>query len=492
MQLDKVEKNLSKENEDAIIFENIADPVMMAMFLLRDNPNVIRCGDNIYRFNGKCYDLVEDKDLDAMFLEFCINHGATKAWRNITSIIRAFLVYPTTIKIDKMNDYHDLICLNNGILNIHTKEFLPHPQPQYYFDSCINVDYDVDAKSCPVFAKYLNDTFSGDQETITNIIRLGGYLLDTSCAAEKMFLFDGPGANGKSVLINTFAMFFTEEQISPLSLDSLASTGFNKELLIKARVDFCAEQKRAYLDTEELKKIITGDRIDINRKYKVPMSFIPKMKIIVACNGLPRFNDTTHAIYRRMTLIRFKNQYLSEYEYSQIKEPERYGKFLKDKTLTDKIKKEKSSILNLFLEGLIELRKNNYEFVESQDSIIAMTEFKRDSDSVREFLEENYELCNEGDEPITIREVYDYYLYWYERNVQRHGVMKFRKNEMGKRIKEVFNVNPSGRTNVFDNISNKWFKETLYPIKVKPLEDETITEGEVVSDTPELNQEQIC
>lgn len=467
---------MGEEERIKMIRRNEKDALMLAGFLLQDNPDVVRVGENMYRYNGKCYDLVSDKDLDQMFLEFCIKYGITKAWPKINSTIRAFLVYPGKIKIDKMNDYENLICLNNGILNIHTKQFVPHSK-EYYFDSFVNIDYDPNAKECPVFVKYLNHTFNDDKETIANIIRIGGYLLDTSCIAERMFIFDGGGANGKSVLINTFQLMFAEDQITPLSLDVMASSSFSKELLIKSRVNFCAEQKKGFLDSEELKKIITGDRIEINRKFKIALSFTPKTKIVVACNGLPTFKDTTHAIYRRLLIIRFKNRYLTESDYNKLSNPKLSNSFLQDKQLFPKIKKEMSAILNLFISGLIDLRKNDYQFIDSNDSQKAMNEYKKDSDTVREFLEDNYYKDDKGS--VSISEIYEHYRFWYRQNVQDAGAIKFRKNEMAKRVKEVFDIDPYSRGTYMNKETNEFERTTAYRLKKIEVKEEEIKDSDL-------------
>lgn len=471
------EEEYAKAERRKYIQREFKDAVVLAQALIEDYPDIVRVGSgdqqNIYMFNGRCYDLMTDKDLEALYLKFIMKYGITQAWKNKYLVISAFLNYPTVVRVEKMNDYENLMCLNNGILNIHTKEFIQH-SPEYYFDSCINIDYDPEANKCPVFVSYLNNTFNNDQETITNIIRLGGYLLDTNCTAERMFLFDGNGANGKSVLINTFQLFFTEDQITPLSLDKLASDSFSKELLIKSRVNFCAEQKKGFLDAEELKKIITGDRMEINRKFKIALSFTPKVKIISASNGLPTFSDRSHAIFRRILIIRFKNQYLNELEYSRVKYPERMNIFKKDKTLFEKIKEEKSAILNLFIGGLVDLRSNNYEFIESRDSMIAMDEFKKDSDTVREFLEDNYEFSEEN--KVSLREIYEHYRDWYHFNVQDGGSIKFRINEMGKRIKDVFGVESTGREYVFSGRTQRSERETMYPIELIKQEADIVQE----------------
>ena len=469
------QKSINQDRAE-FIKKNQASPLLMAKELAKDHPEIVRADENLYRNNSKCYDLLSDKDLDEMFCEFCHQYGADKAWKGVGSTIRAFLVHPTIKKIGKMNNYDNLINCNNGVVDIYAKTFALHPTDKY-FDSIIGVDYNADAKDCPVFLKYLTDTFNGDKDTMGNIIRLGGYLLDTSCKAERMFLFDGNGANGKSVLINIFSMFFSDDQITPLSLDKLASESFSKELLIKSRVNFCAEQKKSYLDSEEIKKIVTGDRIEIERKFKISLTFTPKTKIIVACNGLPKFNDTTHAIYRRMILIRFHNQYVSESAYQKIKNPEKMNVHLMDKNLIEKIRLEKSAILNMFIEGLIDLRTHNYEFVESQDSIEAMLEFKRDSDTVREFLEDNYEASENIE--TSINDIYESYRQWYGRFVSG-APMKFRINELGKRICDIFSVKSSGQKWSYSNEQQKSIRQTYYPIKIKtePLEDIPIITAE--------------
>lgn len=460
-------KEMTIEQKMQIVKDNWNDPILLATFLLEECQTIVRCNKALYLYNGKCFDLLSDADLEIMYRDFCVEFGVTKAWKLKGLVLSSFWSDSSIRTIDKMNDYTDLLCLNNGIINIDTREFIPHSD-KYYFDSYIAIDYDKSQEDCPVFREYLNNTFSGDDSTITNIIRLGGYLLDTSCAAEKMFLFDGSGANGKSVLINTFQLFFSEDQISPLSLDTLASTSFSKELLLKSRVNFCAEQKKAYLDSEEIKKIITGDKMEITRKFQISLTFTPKLKIISASNGLPKFNDTTHAIYRRILIIKFKNQYLNETEYAKVKHPETSRVFLKDKTLFDRIKKEKTAIFNLFLDGLVDLRGNNYEFIESGDALEAMLDFKRDSDTVREFLEDNYEVGEEG-EYTSLRQIYDHYREWYRYNVQDGSSMKFRKNEMGKRVKDIFGVDSVGQKYIQNPESGSLIRETCYPIRLIPM-----------------------
>jgi P4 family phage/plasmid primase-like protien len=413
---------------------------------------------------------MSERMIDSMVLGFCQKYGVITPWRNINSIIRALWVDSGIKETDQIGKAEDLMCLNNCILNIKTKKQFKH-SPEYFFDSCINVDYDPTAEDCSAFANYLDHTFNGDRGRIDNIVRLGGYLLDTSCKAGLMFIFDGNGGSGKSTLIDIFSMFFTESmdyrnQVTALTLEELASGGFDKECLVNSRFNPCAEAKKGFFESEQIKKIITGDLIKASRKWDTAINFRPKTKIVVACNGVMAFNDNSDGIYRRIFIVEFPNQYLSPAKYARITNPEKKGIFIKDPDLFEKIKKEKSAILNIFIGGLVDLVGRNYEFVESDSSMEAMKNFKRGSDTVREYLEDNYEADEKSATPL--RTIYENYRMWYRRSVQDSGIMKFRINEMGKRIVEVFRVKSLGQMTFYNDDLKRMEKQVAYPIRERP------------------------
>ena len=467
-----------KETNKQLAKDNWNNPVMLALLLFKENPYMLRCNETLYIYNGKHYDLASSEDIDAIFLRFCIDNEIPKSWKFVTSVVRALMAYSGIPTIQNMNDYHGLICLNNGILNVFTKEFVPH-SPDYYFDSCSDVDYDPEAVDCPNFKQYLSSTFSNDKDTIENVIRIGGYLLDSSTKAQKMFLFDGQGSNGKSVLLDIYSSFFSHNNVSALSLEKLASPGFNKELLLKSRINVSAEQKKGNLDAEEIKAIVSGDLITVERKYQISVSFRPNVKILANSNGMPTFSDKSHAIYRRMLMIKFNNCFMSSQDYKQIPNPESKHIYLKDENLFDKIKQERTAILNLFIEGLIALKNDNYQFIENEASYASMSAYKRDSDTAREFLEDNYEACIGTSEKTSIQEVYEQYRYWYSRNVSATG-LKFRSNEMGKKVADVFGLEPVGRGYRYNSEIGRSEKVTYYSIR--PIPEPSIIDGEILTE----------
>jgi putative DNA primase/helicase len=296
---------------------------------------------------------------------------------------------------------------------------------------------------------------------------LGGYLLDTSCKAKRMFIFDGSGGNGKSVLIDVFKMFFyaakLKPQVTALSLSDISGDNFKKSDLITSRVNLCTEEKKGYIDAEEIKKVIDGELISVRGLYKDPITFSPKTKIVIACNGKPTFTDKSDALYRRLVIVKFKNQYKDPEEIKRISMAKERNIYPWDLDLPEKLKLEKSAILNLFLSGLIDLRNNKYQFIQGDDFNKEMADYKRDSDTVREFLEENYEIDFTSER--NIQEIYGNYRYWYRNNVQDSSQMKLRANEMGRRIKEVFGLDAIGRKAFKNQETDKFERLSVYNLK---------------------------
>jgi P4 family phage/plasmid primase-like protien len=446
------------------------EPLSLSIYMMEEMRELVRCNNQLYEYNGRCYDLLTEDFFHAKFHIFIRKYGIVKSWSFRKEVYASLLAMNEIPSISQFNDYASLMCIENGILDIYTRTIQPHSS-KFYFDSHINVSYDPQKANehgyaCPVFMKFLADIFSNDEDAINNIIRLGGYLLDTSCKAGKMFLFDGDGGTGKSTLINAFTMFFTRSndhtnQVTAISLDELASNSFDKKDLINSRFNQCAESKKGYIDAEEIKKIVTGDLIKVSRKFEDPVTFIPKTKIIVACNGLPKFTDTTDGIYRRLIIFKFRNKFRSQKEIDLCGyNPQKY--FIKDPSLPEKFSQEKSAIFDLFLQGLIALKKDEYEFVLTEETLSLLKEYKRDSDSLREFLEDNFYV--DFKEELPISDIYISFKNWHKRNIADGG-FKYRSNELAKRICEVFDIKSSARKVALNTESGKYERMTCYPLK---------------------------
>lgn len=412
-------------------------PIIFDEFL-KELPPIVKSNGNLYIYNPSSgiYELFSIELFDKKWAFFIKTHEIESEWKinRLNELWRFAKTYEfNEVELDDNDNY---IPVNNGIVDILNKEILPY-SPNFYFTSKIDIDYDPNNKIIDNFLLFLNSTFNNDIDLVNLIIEVGSYLIFPGNKANKMFIFYGASQSGKSTLLNTFQMFFRKNQITSISAVELAETkGFGRAGLINSRVNIVSEEKDAYLGSEELKKIISGELIAINDKGEKVIFIKPKTKIIFACNSLPSFKEYTDAITRRMIIFNFPNIYLPKSEFEMQENPGIHGVFLRDDELEEKIQKEKGAIFNLFLEYYQELKKKRFNFKEVEKTLEAKEEYKRDSDSIREFLEDNY--LYEEDKVESIDDIYKKLQVWYSENVG--GKMKLRKNELGRRICNIYKI----------------------------------------------------
>lgn len=135
------------------------------------------------------------------------------------------------------------------------------------------------------------------------------YLLTPSLEREEMFYWYGRGSNGKSVLIKFLTGVVGARHTASVSLDDLQDSSFAWHALLGKRLNLPSESgSSAYVESEKLKAVITGDQITINRKNRDHISVVLTVKFVFAMNRQPVFSERTHAIYRRFRMVVFNRE----------------------------------------------------------------------------------------------------------------------------------------------------------------------------------------
>ena len=181
--------------------------------------------------------------------------------------------------------------------------------------------------------------------------------------------------------------------------------------------------------------IISGELIQVERKYRDPYDIIPRAKIAWAMNDAPRIPSGAEGLFRRIEVVKF----------ATIPKKER------DPKLKEGIKKEGAGIFNWAFEGLQRLRKQENFAVPA--AIVEATEaFRKSNDVPGLFVEE--ECVRDHDASVKAAELYKEYRWWCEQNGhralsstrvaedwQRLGFERYRTNEgtryRGVRVKLV-------------------------------------------------------
>jgi putative DNA primase/helicase len=234
------------------------------------------------------------------------------------------------------------------------------------------VEYDPNA-TAPNWEKCISDWMSGpEQEEKTKLIKqFCGYCLSSSMLYDRALFMVGDGGNGKSTFIDTIGMVLGPDATSHIDLESLYDKyGFNG--LIGKRLNIIEEVHGNYYQSNKLKKLISGEAVTIDKKYKDMFTFRPQVKFVFSVNMLPRVDDTSTGTERRILAVQFLNNY-------------RDNPNLALRSSMGLLAQELPGILNWMIEGAIDL-SNDKKFVITNEQIRMLDEYREENSSVEGFL----------------------------------------------------------------------------------------------------------
>ncbi len=260
--------------------------------------------------------------------------------RYLSETIRLFEV-ATYISPENFLEDEDTITLLNGEYNIKTGQ-LEDFDPDHNHKNRIPINFKPQAE-CPLIIKFLKEILPGDLNTLQEWF---GYHLWKTYRIQKLFVFVGVGANGKSTLLNLLTKFLGEENTSHVSLYELTANRFSKAELHNRLANIVAD-----ISTDEIKrtgaiKELTGeDIIRAEKKNQNAFYFRNYAKLTFSCNQLPITPDESEAFFRRFMVLQFM----------QI-----FDEAKADTNLLEKLRtpEELSGLFNWALIGLQRLIKN--------------------------------------------------------------------------------------------------------------------------------------
>ena len=228
----------------------------------------------------------------------------------------------------------NLVCVENGILDILTGELRPH-DPDTIFLAKVPVRYDPQAR-CPRILKFLEEVCPDPQDALV-LLEFGGYCLYRRYDFQQALMLVGEGETGKSTWLGVLRELLGRENVSGLSLQRLTRSRFAPaELFGRLANIFPDLPSEGVEDTGMFKALTGGDYITAERKFRHPFSFVNQAKLLFSANQIPPTKDLSDAYFRRWVIISF----------NQVIPPER-----RDPRLLEKLTEpeELSGLLNLLL-----------------------------------------------------------------------------------------------------------------------------------------------
>jgi putative DNA primase/helicase len=260
------------------------------------------------------------------------------------------------------------------------------------------VPYEYDPNARPIIWDYfLRNTVPAAANFLQEF---AGYALTTEMVHELAVWLFGPPGSGKSTFIAGLAAMLGH-RAGILGLADLERSRFTLADLPGKTLVVASEQPSSYLaSTNTLNAIISGEPIQVERKYRDPFTVIPRAKVCWAMNELPRVADANSGLFRRVKVV----------EFPQLAEDER------DPKIKHAIEQEGAGILNWALEGLCRLKKRGHFEVPAgvED---ATKQFRENNDVPALFIEDR---CVQGaDLKVQASQLYTEYKEWCLENGHR-------------------------------------------------------------------------
>lgn len=338
--------------------------------------------------------------------------ASKKAWREE---IKAY--GPIHAKIgDFDQDPFVLNCLN-GTLDLRSGALRDFCREDYLTRQ---LDFAFDpAASCPLWLQFLDTVFAGNRELIDYIQRAIGYTLTGDTSEQCLFLCHGPGANGKSVLLEVITALLGEfAQSSPMTtfIAKPNDNGASNDLarMRGARLITASETNEGIRLNEALVKKVTGqDTVTARFLFSEFFDFRPSFKLWIAMNHLPTIRGTDDGIWRRIRLIPF-SVIIPEHQ--------------RDKNLTQKLKAELPGILAWALAGCLDWQRAG---MRTPEAVNAATQgYRSEQDVLGAFISEK---CITGNVySVSSNELYKAYSDW----AQESGEYVISKNSFGRRMSD--------------------------------------------------------
>ena len=298
-------------------------------------------------------------------------------------------------------DRNPVLTFQNGTLEIETGNFRSFSESDY---CSIIMDYDYDPHAvAPVWENFIQDITDDEPRRAEILQFIAGYILLPDCRHQKIFLLVGSGGNGKSVYLELIQKLFGDRNVTHVEPTGLAKEFERirlKDSLLNIGSDINSDFSRGEI-REWLLKIADGTSIQACYKGKDHVDFIPRCKLVYACNAMPTA-EIINGLNRRMQFVDFPCQYVENPDPDDPRQKQR------DIYLTSKLEAELPGIFNWAYAGYQLLKTVGY-FTDAPEQTTFMQQFEQTSNPVLVFCEDHEYAGNVPRETI-----YADYKFWCE------------------------------------------------------------------------------
>ncbi len=318
----------------------------------------------------------------------------------------------------------------NGIYNRQTKTLEPF-DPKFVFTTKCPIAYNPNATNPKILMNdqttwdiesWIDDLFDHDKELIQLSWEIIHALLwPTKQWNKSIWFLSELGNNGKGTfcqLLKNLCGKYASIQLSDMSSPYGLSEILNAYAIISDEND-CD----VYIDKlANFKALVTGDSIQINRKYKNPITFAFHGLVVQCINSMPKLKDKSDSALRRLLIIPFK-KWFNGCEKTEIK--------------SDYLNRQ--DVLEYTLKKAIEM--DIEAFSNPKACVELLKEYKNYNDPVTEFWEELEEEFQWNLLPINF--IYSLFVKWFTKTHPSSKIPS--KNKVSRSLTNLLANNPNWR-----------------------------------------------
>ena len=414
------------------LIQNIIRDVVSSLNILSDSDYHLKSNEPPFLyFNGEVYQYVSFTLFQKCVREYLYSIGMKpQDWLRFVKHIMISAKEPVLLK--KFVRHPKYVGFKNCVVNFENLEVMEF-SPDIHIDSQLDYDFDLN-QDCPKWKEFLNQVLPS--QTARDVIQqfFGLAFLDrynSENKVEKALILVGEGSNGKSVIFETIMNIFGSRNISNMDLNSLAKGGDegqrNMAMLENKRFNYCSEEQigRVIQRSDIFKTLVSGEPLYARRIQENAFRIDNVPFLVFNMNKLPRFNDDTHGLYRRILIVAFNIIIPDE---------------LQDKRLAYKLKDERAGILRWLYEGFQTLKANRFVFVTDEEMAKVNQDFLDSQDPIRGWLTDCnirptalYGYLDDEPQETMASDLYDSYLKYCETKQKPSETLQFWGRAMGEK-----------------------------------------------------------
>lgn len=196
----------------------------------------------------------------------------------------------------------NLLPFINGVLNLDTKEMLPH-SPDYGFTSIINREHDKDATDWSAISDWMDFIFYNNASQKHLFCCWYAALVRGMWGLHRFALIVGEGGTGKSTAMKLGSDLVGTRSSHSLTLEALNANSFQTGNIYDKRLVCVNDADRYHGGLGIFKNITGGDEINVEWKFEKAFNAVYKGLVMVSANN-PVFTSNDSGLDRRVILFK--------------------------------------------------------------------------------------------------------------------------------------------------------------------------------------------